>query len=211
MLARILKIIELVILFIGVPLLYIFDYLPPQVILILIPIMLWCLFVLLRDKSFDRKRLWNAAKLKSNIKPILIRFAFGAVILAVFVLIFKPSLIFNLIRQRAFIWLMIMILYPVLSVYPQELIYRTFFFHRYKDIFPNKTVMIIVNAIAFGYMHIIFENPIAVILTLIGGYLFATTYDKTHSTLAASLEHALFGDLIFTIGLGWYFYHGAVK
>jgi len=29
-------------------------------------------------------------------------------------------------------------------------------------------------------------------------------------SLAAGLEHALWGDLLFTLGLGWYFYTGSI-
>lgn len=57
-------------------------------------------------------------------------------------------------------------------------------------------------------MHIIFRNPVAPLLTLPGGYLFATTYTRTRSLLITGIEHALYGDLVFTIGLGIYFYKG---
>ena len=30
-----------------------------------------------------------------------------------------------------------MIFYPLVSVYPQEIIFRSFFFHRYRDLFPR--------------------------------------------------------------------------
>jgi membrane protease YdiL (CAAX protease family) len=103
-----------------------------------------------------------------------------------------------------------MILYPLLSVYPQELIFRPFLFHRYRDLFPEQWMMVLVSGLTFGLAHIFFENWIAPILSVIGGLLFARTYQKSNSTLQAALEHGLWGDLIFTIGLGWYFYGGSI-
>jgi membrane protease YdiL (CAAX protease family) len=103
-----------------------------------------------------------------------------------------------------------MILYPLLSVYPQELIFRTFFFHRYRQIFRQSWVLILASGLSFGLAHLFFANWIAPTLTLLGGLQFARTYDRTNSTLQAAIEHGLWGDLIFTIGLGWYFYGGSI-
>jgi hypothetical protein len=50
-----------------------------------------------------------------------------------------------------------------------------------------------------------------VLLTLAGGWLFARRYQRTRSLLAASVEHALYGVLAFTVGLGTLFYHAAVR
>ena len=41
-----------------------------------------------------------------------------------------------------------------------------------------------------------------------GGLFFADTYAKTRSLAAVYFEHALYGCYLFTIGLGFYFYHG---
>ena len=50
----------------------------------------------------------------------------------------------------------------------------------------------------------------ALLLTLPGGVLFAWTYDRTRSTLAVTLEHALFGWWAFFIGLGYFVFAGAI-
>lgn len=62
----------------------------------------------------------------------------------------------------------------------------------------------------FTDMHIIFENPLAVILTLLGGVVFARTYEETGSLITSGIEHALYEGFIFTIGLGKYFYYVSV-
>ena len=124
--------------------------------------------------------------------------------------LYAPQLLFSLPRQRPALWLMVMLLYPVLSVYPQKLIYRTFFFHRYQALFSTDQSRIVASALSFGFMHIIFHNWIAVLLTCIGGLLFARSYAYSRSTALAAWEHALYGCLLFTVGLGRFFYSGGL-
>jgi membrane protease YdiL (CAAX protease family) len=97
----------------------------------------------------------------------------------------------------------------LLSVFPQEILFRAFLFERYGPILHGDFAKAAASAIAFGFAHIVFGNWISVVLSAAGGALFAITYLKTGSLLAACLEHAIFGDFIFTIGLGQYFFHGA--
>jgi uncharacterized protein len=42
----------------------------------------------------------------------------------------------------------------------------------------------------------------------LGGLLFSLTYQRSGSLLLTSIDHALFGNFIFTIGLGQFFHHG---
>ena len=102
-----------------------------------------------------------------------------------------------------------MLLYPILSVYPQGIVYRAFIFERYRPLFSNPILMIAVSAAAFSFVHIIFRNPIAVGLTLLGGIIFAFRYQESGSLFTSSFEHALYGCFMFTIGLGEFFYKGA--
>jgi len=104
---------------------------------------------------------------------------------------------------------MVMIIYPIYSVLPQGIIHRAFLFHRYRVLFQG-WLMIVASAAAFSYMHIVFKNPLAMLLTLAGGILFAKTYKDTDSLVISLIEHALYGNFVFTIGLGRYLYLGAV-
>jgi len=104
----------------------------------------------------------------------------------------------------------VMVAYPVLSVYPQGLLFRAFFFERYTDLFPGEWAMILASAAAFAFLHIIFRNWLAVALTFAGGLLFAMRYAETNSLATSSFEHALYGCWLFTVGLGQYFYHGTI-
>jgi membrane protease YdiL (CAAX protease family) len=108
-------------------------------------------------------------------------------------------------------WILVMVFYPLFSVYPQEIIFRAFFFHRYEKLFGNNSWLIISSGLSFGFVHLFFGNWIAVVLSCAGGIFFANTYSKTRSLLIVSMEHSIWGDFIFTIGLGIFFYSGAVS
>jgi membrane protease YdiL (CAAX protease family) len=70
--------------------------------------------------------------------------------------------------------------------------------------------MVSASGLVFCYAHIIYRNPVALLLTLAGGFMFAHTYLRSASLWFSSIEHALYGDLVFTMGLGYYLYSGAI-
>ncbi|AXC10718.1 hypothetical protein ACPOL_1370 [Acidisarcina polymorpha] len=162
--------------------------------------------MLLRDPGFDRSLLWNPAPLANSLNSILIPFALAVVGIGLGVLHFAPRLLFNFVRVNPGLWALVMLLYPVLSVYPQSIIYRAFLMHRYQTLFISPWALILGSGMAFSLMHLIFRNPLAPALTLIGGILFAYRYQRTGSLFVSSLEHSLYGCFLFTIGLGRYFY-----
>ena len=167
----------------------------------------YCLIVLLRDPGFDREHLWNAAALSENARPIVALFTLAAVIGIVLVRRFVPDLFLSFPRSKPRVWSMVMVLYPILSVYPQGIVYRAFVFDRYRDLFGPPWAIVLASAVAFAYVHIVFQNKLAIGLTLIAGVLFALRYLQTGSLFVSSFEHALYGCSIFTIGLGRSFYH----
>ncbi len=146
--------------------------------------------------------------LTGRILRMALRFAVCGAALTVATWAIFPHLFLSLPRHHPIFWLAIMVLYPVLSVWPQEVIYRRFLFHRYALVF-GETGVVLASALAFGFAHVIFLNPIAVTLTTAGGVMFAWNYARERSLYLACLEHALYGCLIFTIGLGQFFYTGA--
>ena len=179
-------------------------------------ILLW-LFALIvyiylkNSKSFDKTEFWNAKAINSkNLIRISALFFPAVIIITAGTYILEPERFLQFMLTNTGMWVLVMIFYPILSVYPQELIYRSFIFHRYKNLFNNNIAMILASAVAFGYVHIIFNNWVAVILSTFGGLIFATTYHRFKSLGLVCIEHALYGCFIFTVGLGWYFYRGAV-
>lgn len=168
-----------------------------------------CSIVLFRDPTFDRSRLWGG--MRGQTRSIAIFFAMGAAAMLVAMAVFHSHALFELPRRNPILWGAIMFFYPLLSVYPQEIIYRAFLMHRYRDVFPTPATAIAASAAAFAFGHIIFDNQLAVLLTLAGGILFAWRYHCARAVFPAAVEHALYGCLIFTIGLGEFFYLGAVR
>lgn len=142
-------------------------------------------------------------------RTVLLRFVTLAPLLTVAVLLLDSAHFLDLPRNHPLLWVLIMVAYPLLSVVPQELIYRRFLFHRYAVLLPDIRTRVAASAAAFGFAHIIFLNVWAVLLAGCGGILFAGTYARTRSLGACSIEHALYGALVFTIGLGRFFYTGA--
>lgn len=161
--------------------------------------------LLLGDPDFDRRRLWNWAGLRHAWRGTLLRFIPCAAGLLLYAWWYHSPTFLDMPRAHTRFWLMLLILYPLLSVYPQEVVYRVFFEHRYGCLTAHRASRLLLNAAAFSCMHIVYENTIAVALTFLGGLLFAGTYERTESAAAPSLEHALFGCLIFTAGLGAFF------
>lgn len=200
---------ELFTLFVMLPLTFRLGFVPLAPIPALWVLGLYCMAQLLPDAGFDRRKLWNPRPLGKCLPQIFLMFAAGALIVAAGIYFIAPGLLFNFIRRDPAFWALLMALYPVLSVYPQGIVYRAFFFERYRPLFPNPATLIAMSTLAFAFAHIIFRNPIAVGFTVIGGAIFAWRYYETGSLLTSSFEHALYGCWMFTIGLGDYFYKGA--
>lgn len=203
-------VLELIVLFVGIPVLFYIEpeFLKNKKILTLVIFTLLCLSILLFDKNFDRRLFWNSEGTKSYVIKILLRSALVFIALTIFVLLTNPDNLFIFPLSRPWIWLLVMALYPLLSAYPQELIYRTFFFHRYEKIFGRGISMIIASGMIFSFLHIMYDNVPALILSFLGGLAFSKTYKDTESLWVVSLEHAIYGNLIFTVGLNGYFYEG---
>ncbi len=161
---------------------------------------------------FSYKRLhaseWNWAGFREGIKPVLMRFAILGPLIAVATWLVMPGDFLSFPRERPETWWRVMLLYPLLSVWPQEIIYRSFIYHRYQPLWGAQRGYIWASAGAFGFAHILLYNPVAVIMTALGGYLFAKDFARHKSLGLACLEHALYGCLAFTVGLGKFFYTG---
>ena len=198
---------ELLFIYVAVPALMYERVLPNWPIPFLLLGAVWALVVLRRDSSFDPQLLVPHADLGSGFRKLLQRDVPLLLLLGLAVWLAAPKMLFSLIKTAPGLWLLVMIFYPVLSVYPQELLYRAYFFHRFKPLFGEGAAMIVASAILFGYVHIVFGSWIPIALTAVGGVLFGLTYRRSGCLLLACLEHALFGDFVFTIGIGRYFYH----
>jgi len=201
---------EFVLLFVALPLG--FRFLPMRVspLPVLWAAALYCYLVLRATPGFNRSKFLNASPLAGSLPSVLLGFVFAAILVALGVWIWRPQALFGFVRTRPLLWAFVMLLYPVFSVYPQGIVYRAFIFERYRTLFPSVALLILVSATSFAFSHFIFRNPWSVAFTFIGGVLFAWRYQSTDSLLVSSLEHALYGCYMFTVGLGDLFYHGAM-
>ena len=137
-------------------------------------------------------------------------FTAAAAVLLAIVAIRRPHELFDWPRSRPRLWLALMVLYPVLSVFAQEVLYRKFLFTRFRVLFRREWMLAAASAVAFAWLHLIFRNGWAVAMTLVGGCFFADTYRRTKSLRLVCLEHALYGNLVFTVGMGKFIFYGSV-
>jgi membrane protease YdiL (CAAX protease family) len=199
---------ELGILFIAVPAAMALRVLPRAPIPVLLVAACACAVVLLRDPTFDSVQLWNVPGALAHARSMLLLFTVLAAALAGLAVWLTPHTLFDFVRRQPRLWALVMVFYPLLSVYPQEIVYRAFFFHRYASLFPSPLACVAASAALFAFGHVFFPRPwVAIGLTAAGGLLFGYHYAQSRSLLLASIEHALFGQVLFTVGLGRFFYH----
>lgn len=166
---------------------------------------------LARDPTFDARRDLHFRWPSGALWPVLARFVvLGGALTAVVALV-QPEALWRFPRERPLLFALVVVGYSLLSVVPQELAFRQWFRHRYACLFGHEVGFVAASAVAFGFAHIVFWSWTAVALTTVGGALFAATFRRTGSLGLASLEHALYGVLVFTVGLGEHFYGGTVQ
>lgn len=204
-------IIEFLILCIAVPSYIIFTKSAPFMFSFLWGAALYAFIIMRVCYPDDLKNCfkWSAFK-TTPIMPMLIRWVIATILMIAFLYWYNAEQLFDLTKRAPQFVLVLLFLYPLISALPQEFIFCTFFFRRYRPFFGTAGKMVIASAIIFAYAHILYLNPIAPILSLLGGLIFAETYRRTQSLAVVTFEHGLYGNALFVIGLGWYFYGGAV-
>ena len=143
------KLIEFFLIFIILPISFTFNY-AFQVKLVLGFLgFMYVLYILIKVNK-------NTFKIDENInwtkfwRHIIIKFLIIAIVTTSFVWFTDKQVLFNVVLNKPKLWVIILLVYSFLSVFPQELIYRTFYFQRYKNLFSNEKLFIFVNAIEIG-------------------------------------------------------------
>jgi membrane protease YdiL (CAAX protease family) len=176
-----------------------------------IPLSLWLVggyvFIRLRQQpNFNWTEIWHGNGWpREEQKKALLRYGISIPAIILLTYYIEPDRLFSFPLQRPILWLAVMVLYPLLSVIPQELIFRTYFFQRYNKLFGNPRLLLLANAGCFALIHVVFHNWVSPLLCLVGGYIFASSYARHRSLKWAVIEHAAYGCLVFTAGLGFYF------
>lgn len=201
-------------------LIFLYGFLPLLVMLEKwdIPLMVFLLFMglsvyfyLVNDPNFDRKTLLNWKQGRTELGKILIMFGISAIVMLALIWGIDSSKMFLLLRTNPLLLLMISIFYPLFSVIPQGLAYRSMFFHRYGDLFPGNALKIIISAAVFAFGHVLYKNWMVMVLTFVAGLIFGYRYYKTKSLAISVLEHALYGVWLFACGLGYFFVSSMVE
>lgn len=184
------------------------DYAVP-VFIALLPVLGVTMLFLLVDPTFSLVRELTRGFSFRTLLLILAVFVVAGGAVAYYVYAVHPAWFLEFPRNRPESYRKIMLLYPAMSVAAQELVYRTFFFHRYGSLFGRAHWAAFgLNGMLFGLGHIVIGTQLAVFGTMATGVLFAARYALTGSFWAVFLEHTLWGALVFTVGLGRFFFTG---
>ena len=122
----------------------------------------------------------------------------------------QPDAAFDLLQQNPALLGVIWLGYPIASALPQELLFRVLFFRRYDAILPDGLMGALINAAVFSLAHLMYWSAVVAVLTFIGSLIFTYAYLRRGSFFYAVLLHALAGNILFTAGMGAYFFSGAV-
>jgi membrane protease YdiL (CAAX protease family) len=205
-----LLLLELAALFVALPAALALGRPPPFVLL---PAMWlatgYALWRLARDGRLRAALAWRPGIWRSaETRAVLRRFALLTPVLAAVAWLVSPENFLGLPRAHPLVWLLLVALYPVLSVWPQEILYRVFFFHRYEPLLGGRKSFapVAASALLFGAMHLVFHNLVAPALTVLGGLMFAATWRRTGSLWLVCLEHWLWGAAALTLGFHRYFF-----
>ena len=119
-----------------------------------------------------------------------------------------PDRLLTLPLRAPLLLLMIAALYPLILVLPQELLYRPLFYRRYGPLFASQRQAIWANAALFSMAHLMYWHWLVWLLTFAGSFIFSHAYLKQRSFPQALALHSVAGIAIFASGLGWLFYSG---
>ncbi|MEW4925731.1 CPBP family glutamic-type intramembrane protease [Algibacter sp. 2305UL17-15] len=195
------KYLEFFTIFITIPVSFCLDYAPLLKLGIGFLGFIYVVYILLKVEQ-EKFKIASNLNWKLFWKTTVAKFLVIAIVSIIFVWITNRDALFYVLLDKPLKWAVLLFVYSVFSVYPQELIYRTFFFKRYGNIFKIKHLLIFVNAILFALAHLFFKQTLVLIIAFIGGIIFAITYQNTKSTLLVSIEHAIYGCWLFTVGMG---------
>lgn len=204
---------ECLLLFFAIPLsLYFIRF---QLAFLIVPLVVLLAIIayvyLHRSRRFVRQHLWAGEHFRENLKKVLITFLPLAAVMTLAAWLMIPERFLAFPKSKPETWLVVMVVYPLVAAYPQEILFRAFFFHRYGALFPNRPSLVVANGLSFGLAHILYGNWLAPVLSTFGGVLFAFRYDRSRSILITAVEHGLWGNFLYTVGYGWFFYSGAIQ
>jgi uncharacterized protein len=160
--------------------------------------------------GFRWREVVDCRGLPGHITMIVLLIALCVAVTFGLTLLMIPERFLGFPRSSFDRYLVVIALYPFLSVLGQEIAYRLLFYRRYGKMFPNRVAGILLSAFVFALAHAFYMNWVAVILSFAGGIFFAWAYERTRSFMLVWILHSLAGQVLFTSGLGIFFYHGVI-
>ena len=195
-------IFELIVLFVLTPagvykLLYGFHI---PLFMILPPVFLFFIVFLIIDRNFSWQETFGRGIRRRDIANVLAFFAIGGPAIVLFAYYNVPTRFLQFPEDGQPAWAMVMFLYPLISVTTQEIMFRVYFFQRYRPLFVgDREGAIVLNAALFAFSHIVFQHVTTLVIAFLGGLLLAWRYQTSRSYWVVVLEHTLYGNLIFTV------------
>ncbi|MTI24155.1 CPBP family intramembrane glutamic endopeptidase [Fulvivirga kasyanovii] len=196
-------IVELLFLFVAIPLFTKYQLKGFYNLVPLLVVAVILLVTLLKDQSFHNRQFVRLVPV--NWKLLITRFLIISAVIYIAIRVFQEELLYYLPQEKPEKYLLAIALYPLWSVIPQEIVYRAWYYHRYSELFPNVKLAVFVNSLLFGFTHIVFDNWIAVSGAFAVSFIFSHTYRKYNSLLTVIIEHFFYGVMIFSLGLGKFF------
>lgn len=200
---------ELALFFVGLPLIL---FLVPYGQIVVMPIVLlaalYCWRWLKACPRFDSFRLFRTKDFcRHLLRTLCVFLPLGALALGLSNFL-QPESFLAFPKREPLLFAGALIGYPVFSAYPQEVIFRAYFYERFRPILPRTWQLVTMNVLLFGWVHIFFGGWIMPVLGATGALLFSRTYFRSGSLLQAGIEHGLWGGLLLSTGTGWALYAG---
>jgi membrane protease YdiL (CAAX protease family) len=192
---------ELTLLFVFIPLLLSFEVPIWIKVSTALSGLTYLLFVSKKLGLFS-KQLFNTILSGEAKKGAVISLLIVLVSTTMYTYYIDSSLLFSVPLSKPFLWLGICLFYTLFSAFPQEFIYRVFFYNRYHVLFGTHFVFVLYNSLLFALAHLLFNNSLVLVITFIGGILFNYSYSKNQSYVLVSVEHSIYGCWLFTVGMG---------
>ena len=139
------------------------EQLAPLILPFIVTVAVICSIILWQDDKIQKQ--WRRAKdlRRKHFNPLWQTFAILASLVALFTYLYTPETFLDFPLNHTMSWILILMIYPLLSVIPQEVIFRVYFFHRFKRLFTSKISRAWLSSLSFGFAHLVYGNWIAVI------------------------------------------------
>lgn len=141
------------------------------------------------------------------IRDLLTKSIIPSLILSLIILkisLFYPSLLIDttkIINPGNLPYFFPLILYPLLSVPLQEIIFRWFYIGRLKLLDIDRWQLTLMTALVFGFVHLPFGRPTMFIGTFLLGLWWNWIYLKTNNLWYSLISHTLLGNTLIYLAI----------